>query len=56
MVAKGNEEAAYKEIDKVPEVHPFEFRWERIEEVDWETCYQVLEEGGQLGELRKSWK
>jgi superfamily II DNA or RNA helicase len=56
MVAKNNDAAAYQKIATVPEVHPFEFRWERIEAVNWETCYQVLEEGGQLNELRKSWK
>ena len=56
MIAKRNDAAAYQKIDAVPEVHPFEFRWERIEEIDWETCYQVLEEGGQLSELRKTWK
>jgi superfamily II DNA or RNA helicase len=56
MVAKDNEAAAYQKINTVPEVHPFEFRWERIEEVDWESCYKVLEDGSQLDELRRSWK
>ena len=56
LVAKDNDEAAYKKIDTVPKVHPFEFRWERIEEVDWETCYKVLEEDSQLDELKKSWR
>jgi superfamily II DNA or RNA helicase len=56
MVAKHNEQAAYQKIDTVPEVHPFEFRWERIEEVDWESCHRVLEDDSQLIELRKSWR
>jgi superfamily II DNA/RNA helicase len=56
MVAKDNEAAAYQKINTVPEVHPFEFRWERIEEVDWESCHKVLEDGSQLDELRRSWK
>lgn len=56
LVAKNNDTAAYQKINAVPEVHAFEFRWERIEEVEWETCNKVLEEGGQLTELRKSWK
>jgi superfamily II DNA or RNA helicase len=56
MIAKHNDESAYQKIDSIPEVHPFEFRWERIEEVDWESCYKVLEDGSQLVELRKSWR
>jgi superfamily II DNA or RNA helicase len=55
LVAKDNIQEAYRKIDTVPEAHPFEFRWERIEEVDWETCFKVLEEESQLTELRKSW-
>jgi superfamily II DNA/RNA helicase len=56
LVARNNEAAAYQKIDTVPAVHPFDFRWERIEAIDWESCYKVLEEDGQLSELRKSWK
>ncbi len=55
LVAKNQEAVAYQKIDAVPTVHPFEFRWDRIEEVDWETCYKVLEEGSQLSELKKNW-
>lgn len=55
MVAKNNEAAAYQRIDAVPNAHPFEFRWERIEAVNWESCYKVLEESSQLSELTKNW-
>ena len=55
MVAKNNDAAAYQKIDTLPEVHPFEFKWERIEEVDWESCFKVLEDEAQLNELKKSW-
>jgi superfamily II DNA or RNA helicase len=56
MIAKDQEQAAYKKIDEVPEAHPFEVRWERIENVNWETCHRVLEEGSQIEVLKKSWK
>jgi hypothetical protein len=55
MIAKNNNAAAYQKIDTLPTVHPFEFKWERIEEVDWESCYKVLEDDAQLTELKKSW-
>ena len=55
MVAKGNEERPTRRSTKSPRYIRSSFAG-TIEEVDWETCYQVLEEGGQLGELRKSWK
>ena len=55
MIAKNNNAAAYQKINTLPTVHPFEFKWERIEEVDWESCYKVLEDDTQLTELKKSW-
>jgi hypothetical protein len=55
-VALQNEERARQIIDKVPESHPFEMRYDRIEPVDWESCSTVLDSHGQLESLLKGWQ
>ena len=42
-------------IDAVPKRHPFEMRYDRIENVDWESCSRVLDSASQLEALREGW-
>ncbi|HRR42081.1 MAG TPA: C-terminal helicase domain-containing protein, partial [Syntrophales bacterium] len=50
-----DEEEARRIIDAVPKRHPFEMRYDRIENVDWETCSKVLDSTSQLEALQKGW-
>ncbi len=54
-VALAEEDCARRIIDAVPAVHPFELRYDRIENVPWETCAQVLTATSQLDALLKPW-
>jgi hypothetical protein len=56
-VALNDEERARQVIDAVPNVHPFEMRYDRkgVEPVDFESCSRVLEAQPQLELLRKGW-
>ena len=54
-VALAEEASARQVIDAVPNSHPFELRYDRIENVDWESCATVLTATSQLEPLRKSW-
>jgi hypothetical protein len=35
--------------------HPFEMRYDKIENVDWESCSLVLDSAIQLEALREGW-
>jgi hypothetical protein len=51
-----NEEARARQIiDEVPQVHPFEMRYDRVEVVDFESCARVLDSASQLELLRSGW-
>ncbi|PIP07710.1 MAG: helicase SNF2, partial [Syntrophobacteraceae bacterium CG23_combo_of_CG06-09_8_20_14_all_50_8] len=50
-----DEDEAKRVIDAVPKRHPFEMRYDRIENVDWESCSRVLDSASQLEALRKGW-
>lgn len=50
-----DEEEAKRIIDAVPKRHPFEMRYDRIENVDWESCSRVLDSAIQLEALRQAW-
>jgi SNF2 family DNA or RNA helicase len=50
-----DEEDAKRVIDAVPKRHPFEMKYDRIENVDWESCSRVLDSASQLEALRKGW-
>ena len=50
-----DEEEAKRVINAVPKRHPFEMRYDRIENVDWESCSRVLDSASQLDALRKGW-
>jgi superfamily II DNA/RNA helicase len=54
-VALRDEEKAREIIDAVPESHPFEMRYDRVEPVDWESCARVLDSESQLEALRRGW-
>jgi superfamily II DNA/RNA helicase len=54
-VAERNEELAFQIIDQVPERSPFELRYDKIEDVDWESCSRVLDNQAQLDLLSTGW-
>lgn len=55
-VALDQKEEAKKIIDKVPEKHPFEVKYnEKVEASDWENCTKILSEESKLKKLRSSW-
>jgi len=41
-VAVGNKEKAREIIDALPQQHPFEMKYNRIEQLGWESCSEVL--------------
>lgn len=49
------EERAKEVIDELPERHPFEMKYNRIENIDWESCNRVLDSLSQLEVLKKGW-
>lgn len=55
-VALAEEERALRIIDAVPPAHPFELRYDRIENVPWESCAQVLTAASQMDALRTPWQ
>jgi hypothetical protein len=54
-VALGEEERAKKVIDAVPNQHPFDIKYQRIQKVDWESCERVLSEKAKREALTKGW-
>ena len=54
-VAQGDEKRALQIIDAVPDKSPFEIRYDRIDEVDWESCSTVLDSPAQLDVLLEGW-
>ena len=54
-VALSEDQRARRIIDAVPTVHPFELRYNKIENVPWETCATVLATAPQTDALRKPW-
>jgi superfamily II DNA or RNA helicase len=54
-VALGNKERAKEIIDNVPEKHPFEMKYNKIENVDWESCSEVLNNIERKQILRQTW-
>ncbi|MDI6776798.1 MAG: helicase-related protein [Syntrophales bacterium] len=49
------EELAKQVIDEVPRRHPFEMKYDRIENVEWESCSRVLDSLSQIDLLQKGW-
>ncbi|MBN1991942.1 MAG: helicase SNF2 [Anaerolineae bacterium] len=54
-IALGEKEHAQKIIEAVPEMHPFELRYTDVENVEWETCEQVLDAGEKWRVLSEGW-
>ena len=55
QVALDDLEEAKKTIDALPEKHPFEMKYSKVEKIDWESCSQVLDERVKLEALKKGW-
>jgi SNF2 family DNA or RNA helicase len=54
--ALGDREVAKQTIDKFPEQHPFEMKYNQIQnKVNWESCTQVLDSSDRKQALLKSW-
>ena len=54
-VAMGREEQAKRIIDAVPDKHPFDIRYQKIERIDWESCTQVLSGTAKKDALMRPW-
>lgn len=55
QVALGEERAARQVIDAVPQQHPFEMKYNRIDSINWESCAQVLSEAEKRAALLRGW-
>ncbi|GAV24835.1 helicase SNF2 [Carboxydothermus islandicus] len=55
-VALNNLEEAKRKINEIPQKHPFELRYDRIEKVDWESCSEVLNNLERKKHLVKGWR
>jgi superfamily II DNA or RNA helicase len=54
-VATGQMEAARRRIDAMPKQHPFDARYAKVENIDWETCATVLNRSERDRALRAGW-
>lgn len=54
-VALGEKETASKIIDALPESHPFEVRYAKVERIDWESCTKVLDADERKKYLISGW-
>lgn len=55
-IALNKKEEAKRIIDKVPNKHPFEIKYDQdIDTYDWETCTKILSEESKLKRLKNSW-
>lgn len=54
-VAMGHKEKAQQIIDSVPEKHPFEMKYDKIENVDWESYTKVLNNIERRLILKEAW-
>ena len=54
-MALGEKEQAKKIIDAVPQSHPFEIRYAKVEKIDWESCRKVLDQKEKQRILRANW-
>jgi len=52
----GEKERAQKIIDQVPEYHPFELRYSKVERIDWESCRTVLDRNAKREVLEVAWQ
>ena len=54
-IAVGEKERAQKLINAVPEQHPFEIRYTHVENVEWESCAEVLSDMEKRRVLQQGW-
>ena len=54
-VANGEVAEAKKLIESIHPKHPFDEKYNRVEDIDWESCATVLEESDKLEILSKGW-
>jgi hypothetical protein len=54
-VAQGDVEEARKRIDGLDRVHPFDARYARVENLDWESCAKVILEEDKRRSLLAGW-
>lgn len=55
-IANGRKEEALKIINNVPEVHPFENRYNNnVKPIQWENCAQVLDKKEKIAYFKKGW-
>lgn len=54
-IANGEVEKAKKLIDSVKPKHPFDERYNQINEIDWESCSQVLNADEKMKALMNKW-
>ena len=55
-VALGEMQKARQTIDAVPNQHPFEIKYHKIDKIDWESCSKVLDNLERKRHLLKSWQ
>lgn len=54
-VALGEQAEAQKVIAAIPQSHPFELRYTRVEPIDWESCKEVLDAQEKRRILSQGW-
>ena len=54
-IANGEVEKAKKLIDSVKPKHPFDEKYNRISEIDWESCSKVLKADDKINILLEKW-
>ncbi len=54
-VANGEMEKAKKLIDSVQPKHPFDERYNKIGEIDWESCSKILNADEKISVLMNKW-
>ncbi len=54
-MALGEKEQAQKTIASIPESHPFEIRYAKVEKIDWESCRKVLDRKEREMVLKNHW-
>ena len=54
-IAIGEAESAKKLIDNIRPRHPFDERYSKVENIDWESCSQILNETEKRSLLIKGW-
>ena len=54
-IAMGEISRAQKHIDNIQQKHPFDEKYSKVEDLDWETCQTVLSNEDRVSVMRKGW-